>query len=370
MKNDNVIKETENGYYYEGYLGNTAWKGKKSDTFLYGSELSKAIRQDLKENGITGISVKCDTYSGGQSLTITIKAKPSDYVSKEEFKKRYTEGDVMRGRDVICKASDYNEKYNDFEKIQTISVNEFGILPQAEKEKILNYHQDIMYITNRNEKHNYISHMNDYDYKIYTNEMRQKLEKIQGIVSQYNHKDNNGMADYFDNNFYVDYTVKPSEPYLTKKEIENKIWSENIGIDFENEPLNFMEDHCCDFYDQTDCFLETYKKYNEGVVDGKIGQFEFQVQYKGPTIDMIEEYLEDILKNDNNFCNLDNYDKEEIIHNFAKSMFDKMEEDAEKRLNEQRKEMTENGDLDDFINCFESDITNTEYHEQDGHDEI
>lgn len=217
MRNDTVIQETEHGNYYEGYLGATAWKGKKSDTFLYGSDLSRAIRQDLKENGITGISVKCDTYSGGQSLTITIKAKPSDYVSKDEFKKRYTEGDVMRGRDVICKASDYNEKYNYFENTQIISVDEFGVLPQTEREKILNYHQDIMYITNRNEKHNYISYMNDYDYKIYTDEMRRKLEKIQGIVSEYNHNDSNSMVDYFDNNFYVDYTVKPTELYITEQ---------------------------------------------------------------------------------------------------------------------------------------------------------
>lgn len=71
--------------YTDGYLGGGAVYGSKSDKHLYGADLSKAIREDIKAAGIKGASVRCKTYSGGQSITVTLSLPQSAYVSKEKF---------------------------------------------------------------------------------------------------------------------------------------------------------------------------------------------------------------------------------------------------------------------------------------------
>lgn len=209
MKNDNIIKETESGYYYEGYLGTTAWRGNKSDKSLYGSELSKAIRDDLKKAGIKNVSVKIDTFSGGQHLYLTLKATPSDYVSKEEFIKNYDINKAMNGE------IRYGESYTD-----TIRINDFCKLPAEEQKEKLDYHKNYMYDYLRREDK--LDAEARYSEDIFAKDFQQKIERIQAVVNAYNHEDINGMADYFHTNFYASYDVKPTEPYITKQDRDNE----------------------------------------------------------------------------------------------------------------------------------------------------
>lgn len=73
----------------DGYLGATAVYGAKSQEHLQGSDLSAAIREDIKRSGIKGVTISCKTYAGGQSITATIKTTEADMVSLDEYKASY-----------------------------------------------------------------------------------------------------------------------------------------------------------------------------------------------------------------------------------------------------------------------------------------
>lgn len=69
----------------DGYMGGGAVYGSKSRKALYGADLSAAIRADIKAAGIKGVTVKCKSYSGGQSITATIRTSPADYVNEADY---------------------------------------------------------------------------------------------------------------------------------------------------------------------------------------------------------------------------------------------------------------------------------------------
>lgn len=142
------------GTISEGYLGATRWDGNKSGKYLYGAELSKAIREELKAQGIKGVSVSCKTYSGGQSI------------SRDTW---YTlDGDEQRR----TLASHARREY-DYSTTHSIDINY--------------YHID--------------------NYTEYTEAFRAKLHKINAVLDTFHYDDSNGMVDYFDTNFYRDITV-------------------------------------------------------------------------------------------------------------------------------------------------------------------
>ena len=63
----------------DGYMGGGAVYGSKSNRYLFGSDLSAAIRADLKKAGIKA-TVKVHSYAGGQSITVTYKTTSADYI--------------------------------------------------------------------------------------------------------------------------------------------------------------------------------------------------------------------------------------------------------------------------------------------------
>lgn len=71
--------------YTDGYLGGGAVYGSKSNIHLYGADLSKAIREDIKRAGIKGVSVRCKSYSGGQSIIATVSLPESAFVPEAEM---------------------------------------------------------------------------------------------------------------------------------------------------------------------------------------------------------------------------------------------------------------------------------------------
>lgn len=58
-----------------GYMGGGSWRGSKSAHHMTGAELNKAIRADLKNHGITGVSLRKSGYS---SIDVTITATDAD----------------------------------------------------------------------------------------------------------------------------------------------------------------------------------------------------------------------------------------------------------------------------------------------------
>ena len=69
----------------DGYMGGGAVYGSKSRKALYGADLSAAIRADTKAAGLKGVTVKCQSYSGGQSITATIRTSPADYIDEVDY---------------------------------------------------------------------------------------------------------------------------------------------------------------------------------------------------------------------------------------------------------------------------------------------
>jgi hypothetical protein len=78
--------------YTDGYLGGGAVYGSKSNLHLYGADLSKAIREDIKRAGIKGVTVRCKRYSGGQSIGATVALQPDEFVSLAEYIEKFEPG--------------------------------------------------------------------------------------------------------------------------------------------------------------------------------------------------------------------------------------------------------------------------------------
>lgn len=188
--------------YTDGYLGGGAVYGSKSDKHLYGADLSKAIREDIKAAGIKGASVRCKSYSGGQSITVTLSLPMSAYVTKEQFAADYrvpTSSDWIYYEDEDGKSQTiYIDKYysreisaEEQEKIR-ISAALYKYKREAESENDLNvYHLD--------------------KYNVYTAETIEIIKKVQAIITAYRYDESNSMVDYFDTNFYYDIHTKPAK---------------------------------------------------------------------------------------------------------------------------------------------------------------
>ena len=143
-----AIAAEYSGEHSDGYMGATRWDGNHSKTFLYGSELSKAIRGEFKKCGIKNTTVSCHTYSGGQSVSVKIKVQPEDFKTAE----------------YLAEAKDYG-----------LRINQYWL---EKYDDILSEH------------------------------VMKKIKAVKAIVDSYNYDDSNAMVDYFNRGFYEDYYVK------------------------------------------------------------------------------------------------------------------------------------------------------------------
>lgn len=184
----------------DGYLGAIRWDGAKSGKHLYGAELSKAIREDLKKHGIKGCTVSVSTYSMGQSITVKVKCDDSDFISFEEYKAKRS-------------LNDFNSSYwiaTNESGSEVISRDEFFCLKDKEEQaRILELNNRKEY---EREKKANICHGYHLDsYKAFTDKFMQKIKNINACILSYNYDDSNGMVDYFDTNFYYDIELKYTE---------------------------------------------------------------------------------------------------------------------------------------------------------------
>ena len=133
------------GEHSAGYMGATRWDGSKSNLRLYGSDLSKAIRNDLKAHGIKGCTVKHHSFANGQEIIVTVTAEDGDFTVQDIDKYKNT---------------------------------------------------DVSYRLDREDK------------LPISDEFRVKLTRVKQCLNAYNYEDNNAMVDYFNTNFYYSIRIK------------------------------------------------------------------------------------------------------------------------------------------------------------------
>ena len=183
------------GTISDGYMGAYRWDGNKSGKYLHGAELSKAIREELKAQGIKGVSVSCKTFSGGQKVTIKVKATAADFIGRDEYI-----NDYAAGKYGLSAAWFYTEDGESVHRDKLFSLS------NEEQRRIIRSHAAREYdsaVSGRTD----INHYRIDDNKIYTEAFRVKLHKINAVLDTYHYDDSNSMVDYFNTNFYRNITV-------------------------------------------------------------------------------------------------------------------------------------------------------------------
>lgn len=184
--------------YTDGYLGGGAVYGSKANLHLYGADLSKAIREDIKRAGIKGVTVRCKSYSGGQSIGVTVTLRPDEFVSREEYIEKFEPGTcgdygyirTENGVHRITNREFYESSAEDQQKMR-LDAAEYEYEELVTKEARVNQY----YLDNCTQ---------------FTPETLAKIKKIRDIVCAYNYDESNSMVDYFHTNFYYDIYTKPA----------------------------------------------------------------------------------------------------------------------------------------------------------------
>lgn len=175
----------------DGYMGGGAVYGSKSHKWLFGADLSAAVRADLKKAGIKA-TCKVHSYSGGQSLTVTYKTTESDYIPFDEYLDRFQ----ISGSGWIT----YGAGAGEF-----IHAEKYWSLDSDERERIRKAAAEYAYIAHTTKESTPRLSWIDW----LTDEAKATIERIDAIVSAYRYDCSNSMVDYFDTNFYYDICLKP-----------------------------------------------------------------------------------------------------------------------------------------------------------------
>lgn len=182
------------GTLSDGYMGAIRWDGVKSHKSLYGSDLSAAIRADIKKAGIKGATVSVKSYSGGQSITVKARINPNEYTPESEYIERYQI------------EPDHNWIYTD-ERTQPIFYTDYFSMDAQEREKIriLAAKYSWKCATTHQSCYGSVDRLD-----AITEPVQKRLRMIVDILESYHYDDSNGMVDYFDTNFYWDIEVIPA----------------------------------------------------------------------------------------------------------------------------------------------------------------
>lgn len=180
------------GVASDGYMGAIRWDGNKSKKWLYGSELTAALRADAKRLGLKGVTFSKETYSGGQSVTATIKASEADFRPFEEVRMDYLKEALKR--DWLVMADGTTRHAHSFE-----SYNCDEYLEAQERTAREIYEDDCSNGLNIN--HYYLER-----YHAFSEAFMAKVSLLLDLLRTYHSDDSNAMVDYFCTNFY--YTIK------------------------------------------------------------------------------------------------------------------------------------------------------------------
>lgn len=187
--------------YSDGYLGAIKTDGVNSNKYLYGKDLSNAIREHIKQAGIKGVTVSCKTYTGGQSLKVKIKINPeTDLIPLDDYLAQY----------YVSPSHWYY--YDNGEKFPASIYGEnYYNLPEAEQDELKRKFAEYDYYKYSNGVNLNEFHLTSEHYPEYTAEYFKKLTAINAIIRSYRYDDSNSMVDYFDTNFYYDLETVPTK---------------------------------------------------------------------------------------------------------------------------------------------------------------
>lgn len=194
---ENIDGEQVDGanVYADGYLGGGAVYGSKSNRHLYGAELSKAIRDDIKAAGIKGVTVKCKKFSGGQEIIATVTLTPDQYTSLDDYIGLFK-----------IQNNDYWITLDNGSSIHRDTYYEAdGEQREAYRVSAAKYYHNLYTCHERT----FYSRFPDKCVE-YTSETLETLKKIDAIIAAYRYDGSNAMVDYFDTNFYYDINTKPA----------------------------------------------------------------------------------------------------------------------------------------------------------------
>lgn len=190
---------------------------------LYGAELAKAIREDLKRRGVKGCTVRARRVTYDTGITVTIKATESDFASIEEMKLRKPDYDFF------CQV----ESHGAYTGNKWI----YSFEGYSEEEKTTEYNNFIKYQASKapsiNEYH-LINCRNDY-YTI-TTAFYNKVVAVYKIANQWNYNHSDSMSDYFDVGYYLDIDIKAPENMIPRESMtEEEKAAYNAEIKAEEE---------------------------------------------------------------------------------------------------------------------------------------
>lgn len=183
----------------EGYMGARAYEGSNSGRNLYGSELSKAIRETLKKCGIKGVTVSCRD----NTVKAKFKLANGDVNPWEECKKEMI--------DIGRKNVNYAGLIIDPETNIIVSSRNFFAWDGEKQKKALEIWANELYeryisgkgfgtiiSTGRIEKENC---------PCFTDKFFERWDALGRVVNSFNYDHSNGMVDYYDKNFYQRFEI-------------------------------------------------------------------------------------------------------------------------------------------------------------------
>lgn len=179
----------------DGYMGGGAIYGSKSNRYLHGADLSAAIRADIKKAGITGVTVKVKTYSGGQSITATVKVAPDEYLPFDQYLENYRISGSTAWIYFGSGAGEY------------IHCDKYWSADGEAQERIRRAAAEYEYRKNTTSETAFRVSWIDF----LTPAAKSKVERVDSLIAAYRYDCSNSMVDYFDTNFYYDIVLKPTE---------------------------------------------------------------------------------------------------------------------------------------------------------------
>lgn len=179
----------------DGYLGGGAVYGSKSNLHLYGTDLAKAIRADLKKAGIKGVTIA--SKHGNIQATVTTGA--GDVVPEDDFIVNYQVNGSFGWVD-----------YTDDDGIyRSVHIYDYYDLDAELKERIRVENARREYARDYT-RQNGVNHYHLDKYTGFTAACLDKLHTVLDIISAYRYDESNSMVDYFNTNFYIDIYTKPA----------------------------------------------------------------------------------------------------------------------------------------------------------------
>lgn len=195
MTNTNKIYSTQ---ATDAYLGAIGYEGSNSRCGKYGAELAKVFRQEFKDNGIKGVSVKSNRGGYTDSFVFTFNVTDNDIISLDEYRNKSTEGwasplDALLG---FCRGWKWIPTANG-----VLFYERLFDLTNSESQRVLDY--------NIERKYNHIELYTHHDApEYYTESFKNKVRLVKAIINSYNYDNSNSMVDYFDTGFYTSFKVK------------------------------------------------------------------------------------------------------------------------------------------------------------------